>query len=681
MLKKIYKYFIIYIYSILYANDKNILKKFFSSILNSSINSSEAIAKFFDSLKRSNIDDVWINYIVKSKRYHKWHLVSPSPWPFFSSLSVLILVMGFVLWMNKIPSTPYPYMPSLFTCGFVLIILVMTAWFTDIIKEGLLGYHTTSVLKNLRMGFILFIVSEVMFFFSFFWAYFHFSIDPSIWGGDIWPPDGIVYFWLCENVIYSKVDTGILNECFYNSFFFTKPHKPWFTPYCDFTEWKLFTATEPLLLEYNKKFNLFFHFSNISKNWKNLDHTWIYADYLDNIIEKNVALGLNTVSKSDLLYAKPGYLPRHRKWWYPDDFVDSFITELNNYSSFFTSKTKEFLKVSDKEISSTLRYHPKTINMYKNFNLHFNFYDRGLLINPFKIPLLNTCILLTSGAWLTLSHIKLKKGEYLESLIFLLVTIIFAVLFVLLQFSEYLKSGFSINDTVYGGIFYMLTGFHGFHVLIGTIFLLVCLVRMHFAHFTPGNHFGFEAAIWYWHFVDVVWVFLYLFVYLWPGFYFYVNHFDASFKDDDFSPLFKNILKNNITIGINVDYMLQEYPNSVFNYHKAWNIHVKNKIISQIANSSYAIEKMKGLQLNKIVNIDKLNDLDNAVKLKRWNQFLYNLEFKFNKIIKWHEIFNIKDEKRGRLYRYFNGEKLVSQPRDIGNTKIITSSKLYSRMR
>jgi len=121
--------------------------------------------------------------------------------------------------------------------------------------------------------------------------------------------------------------------------------------------------------------------------------------------------------------------------------------------------------------------------------------DTGLLINPLSIPLLNTIILLSSGAILTLSHTYLRLEKYFSAIIALVVTIFFGLAFFGFQIFEYTYAGFSINDGIYGTVFYMLTGFHGFHVFIGTVFLIVCLVRFFYHHFTPANHFGFEAAI------------------------------------------------------------------------------------------------------------------------------------------------------------------------------------------
>nr|AFP16883.1 cytochrome c oxidase subunit III [Anaspis sp. BMNH 840206] len=137
------------------------------------------------------------------------------------------------------------------------------------------------------------------------------------------------------------------------------------------------------------------------------------------------------------------------------------------------------------------------------------------VFNPIQIPLLNTLILLTSGLTVTWAHHSLMENNYKQAYQGLLLTVILGVYFTMLQGFEYYESSFSISDAVYGSSFFMATGFHGLHVLIGTTFLLVCLIRLIKNHFSQIHHFGFEAAAWYWHFVDVVWLFLYISIYWW----------------------------------------------------------------------------------------------------------------------------------------------------------------------
>jgi len=136
-------------------------------------------------------------------------------------------------------------------------------------------------------------------------------------------------------------------------------------------------------------------------------------------------------------------------------------------------------------------------------------------INPFELPLLNTIILLSSGITVTYAHHSLIQGNRKGSLYGLLYTIILAILFTGLQGIEYSVSSFTISDGIFGTCFYFGTGFHGLHVIIGTIFLTVGMWRVLAYHLTDNHHLGLEAGILYWHFVDVVWLFLYIFIYYW----------------------------------------------------------------------------------------------------------------------------------------------------------------------
>nr|QTA94006.1 cytochrome c oxidase subunit III [Eupristina koningsbergeri] len=136
-----------------------------------------------------------------------------------------------------------------------------------------------------------------------------------------------------------------------------------------------------------------------------------------------------------------------------------------------------------------------------------------VMFNPYQIPLLNTIILLSSGVSVTWCHHALLGDLKFSSVISLFITIMLGMLFSVIQYMEYDEASFTIADSVFGSIFFLATGFHGFHVLVGSIFLLVSLFRMIFDHYSSDHHLGLEMAIWYWHFVDVVWLFLYLLVY------------------------------------------------------------------------------------------------------------------------------------------------------------------------
>ncbi len=136
-------------------------------------------------------------------------------------------------------------------------------------------------------------------------------------------------------------------------------------------------------------------------------------------------------------------------------------------------------------------------------------------IDPFAMPFMMTLILLLSGTTVTWAHHEIVAGNNKAAAVALGLTVLLGVLFSGFQAYEYVHAHFGFKDGIYPSTFYMATGFHGVHVIIGTIFLAVCLWRTIAGHFTPKSHFGFEAAAWYWHFVDVVWLFLFTAVYWW----------------------------------------------------------------------------------------------------------------------------------------------------------------------
>nr|YP_004021883.1 cytochrome c oxidase subunit III [Exorista sorbillans]ADI48563.1 cytochrome c oxidase subunit III [Exorista sorbillans]ADO85314.1 cytochrome c oxidase subunit III [Exorista sorbillans] len=256
---------------------------------------------------------------------HPFHLVDYSPWPLTASIGAMTIVSGMVKWFHQ-------YDMSLFLLGNIITILTVYQWWRDVSREGTYqGLHTLMVTIGLRWGMILFILSEILFFISFFWTFFHSSLSPSIELGTMWPPMGI-------------------------------------TPF-----------------------------------------------------------------------------------------------------------------------------------------------------NPFQIPLLNTVILLTSGITVTWAHHSLMEGNHSQTTQSLFFTIMLGIYFSILQAYEYIEAPFTIADSIFGSTFFVATGFHGIHVLIGTTFLLICLMRHLNNHFSKNHHFGFEAAAWYWHFVDIVWLFLYVSIYWWGG--------------------------------------------------------------------------------------------------------------------------------------------------------------------
>jgi len=141
---------------------------------------------------------------------------------------------------------------------------------------------------------------------------------------------------------------------------------------------------------------------------------------------------------------------------------------------------------------------------------------KGLLpFDPFQLPLLNTLILLTSGCTVTWAHHALREGDRKGTLQGLALTVLLGLTFTCVQAYEYAHAAFAFSGGIYPSTFFMATGLHGLHVIVGTTFLMVCLYRAYKGHFKPDHHFGFEAAAWYWHFVDVVWLFLFACIYIW----------------------------------------------------------------------------------------------------------------------------------------------------------------------
>ena len=136
-------------------------------------------------------------------------------------------------------------------------------------------------------------------------------------------------------------------------------------------------------------------------------------------------------------------------------------------------------------------------------------------INPLEVPLLNTIILLSRGCSITWAHMAVIEENWIECTIRIYVTVVLGFYFTIVQAAEYIFSTFTMSDGAYGSTFFVATGFHGLHVIIGTTFIAVILYRHLFYHFNKEHHFGFEARAWYWHFVDVVWLFLFLCIYWW----------------------------------------------------------------------------------------------------------------------------------------------------------------------
>jgi len=274
--------------------------------------------------------------VTHTKQGHPFHLVERSPLPILvaSALGVGLYNLAHSFNLNLVSQAVlHPVSDVNFFCMMVIFLSLLHMWGESIVNESFQGHHSEEVARGLRLGFVLFIASEVMFFFSFFWAFFYLSISPAIQIGCQWPPFGI-------------------------------------TP-----------------------------------------------------------------------------------------------------------------------------------------------------INAWGVPLLNTLCLLLSGVTVTYTHRAVLSNDHALAQTGLYVTLCAASSFMVFQFFEYLLSPFTIADSAFGSTFFMLTGFHGFHVLLGTILLALCKLRHTHRQFTPSRHVGLETSIWYWHFVDVVWLFLFAAVYVWGGYH------------------------------------------------------------------------------------------------------------------------------------------------------------------
>jgi heme/copper-type cytochrome/quinol oxidase subunit 3 len=323
-----------------------------------------------------------------------------------------------------------------YTIGLYSLIIFLICWFYDVIIEGTYeGYHTFAVQKNLRLGFALFIVSEVMFFFAFFWAFFHACINPSIWIGEVWPPIGII------------------------------PLNPWSIPFAN----TVILLTSGLMLTWS-------HHTLINK----ISFFEIYP--LKNISSINLINDL-TFSILDRI---------ELACWSRGEFYQ-------------TCESEEFIEILNTEEKETTKEHIffTILTFFVYFKL-FLFYFNAILTSYFVGFFKATTRVISNNA----------RASVILSLI---LTISLGVLFSLLQRYEYIHALFTLKDGIYASTFYMLTGLHGLHVLIGSIFLFVCLIRHIRYHFTTTHHVGFESAIWYWHFVDVVWIFVFICIYWFGG--------------------------------------------------------------------------------------------------------------------------------------------------------------------
>lgn len=333
------------------------------------------------------------NIFKINRNVHPFHLVKPSPWPFCVSLILANLLFLLVIKIHGImvTTTTCIFLGSMYQINRYFFLLGVIGWFWDIIVEATFeGRHTVMVRNGLRAGFIIFILSEVIFFASFFWAFFYISAAPSIAIGYEWPARKFI----------------TLNP------------------------WEL-----PLL-------NTFLLLSS--------GVTVTYAHYV-----------IATNRKKQFIIN-------------PSIIIQALLLGYCYWDKFFIPKYIEKQKILNDDL------------VWKQF-------------------------------YIILEREKTPYNSRHVSLLALWTTIVLGCCFTYIQYYEYTNANFSISTSAYGSLFYILTGFHGLHVLVGTLSLFICLIRHAIYHFTRDHHVGLECAIWYWHFVDVVWIFLYFFVYIWGG--------------------------------------------------------------------------------------------------------------------------------------------------------------------
>lgn len=468
---------------------------------------SEAVREAFKKKRKEAwLSEEWIKYNLKRKQKHKWHIVAPSPWPILLSWSILILTIGLISWFYRIDS--YTLL-----IGFFLTLTTISFWFRDVIREATyMGYHTLGVQNNLRVAFSLFITSEVMFFFSFFWAYFYISTAPNIFIGCTWPPEGIcnTFVWLNlnqpiyfeDNSLIGDYDNFIYKDI-YRNFFLNLPTK---VPVNFSSVFHSYIYNVPYILY--KKGEFYEKLFDLEKN---------ITPYLRILMLLAYKNGDINCTYNDLLTLKTSI---HSN----DENAQKFIKENNFNFDVFLHKLYKTVSFDENSFKN------------KSYKPHFYaiIYSEGVLINPLSIPLVNTILLLSSGCSITACHKYLKSRRYFYSICSLGFTIFLGFLFLVCQYFEYGHAQFSINDGIYGSLFFLLTGFHGVHVIVGVIFLSVCLIRFIRQHFTPIRHLGLEFAIWYWHSVDVVRLILYYAVYFSPNSYYFSPYHIMCYSDYTF---------------------------------------------------------------------------------------------------------------------------------------------------
>jgi len=273
---------------------------------------------------------------------------------------------------------------------------------------------------------------------------------------------------------------------------------------------------------------------------------------------------------------------------------------------------------------------------YKKIKTHVNLFDSGSLIDPWKLPFINTLILLSSAASLNASHCYMLLSRYFSCLIALVITIIFGLLFVFMQFKEYKNCSLNYNDGIYPSCFFGITGLHGIHVILGIIALSICLFNIFIKNFSPNFHQTFYFSIFYWHFVDVIWIAVWLIIYLWPGSYFFTEQYLSCYTDDFFiynlnTNHFLNLVDYNAwTVFLSTEFLIYKENNIKYNFNKFFlNFNEHKKIHTFL----FSYNKFNTLSIFKVLNFNYLMD---KIELEHfYSLFLENRQyFNFNLIKK-----------------------------------------------
>jgi heme/copper-type cytochrome/quinol oxidase subunit 3 len=511
---------------------------------------------------------IFLSRVVGSRlstKNHPFHLVEPSPLP---------LIFSFVLFFNLFYLVQSFHSQVAFSLHFTLysyLITIILIWVYSAAQEEKAGHHTLEVQNGFKLGIVLFILSEIMLFFSFFWAYFHFSLNPSIHIGELWPPEGL------SPLTWYRIP--LLNTIILLSSGLTVTVAHQLSIWGDVTYkyyyWKWVLSYLIIMLEYNALFFFKFekntqilekimlpvavihwlqfqensnkkswgkyfglvkiNFETFQKlNFKNLEI--LCFDFADENKSQSISFfsiildGINFILKNIKLFFKNlNFKFLLIKSILHDDIFGKFESSLisnksiNNFENFKTSSKKNFLS-NFTNIEELLLKFETADDLYAYEQLLFKI-KYTLEVLKFTVGYKNDSANEFLNSMLN-SSLKPKKTEldpdrfrfYTQPNNYILYTVLLGVFFLCCQIFEYNIALFTLQDSAYGSVFYMLTGLHGFHVYVGMTALFGCYIsRLGTPLQMYGHRIGFDGSIWYWHFVDVVWLFLFITVYWWGG--------------------------------------------------------------------------------------------------------------------------------------------------------------------